>query len=192
MVSFPTMGNTPDKDKQTGNGGPSNEDGTYPPPAVKKQRKIVVLGYAKVGKTAVTQQLTEEKFVPDYYPTVDQTHYKTMKFRGEEYLLDILDTAGADDTSLFQPRYTIATDGYVIVYSIDDAYSFDIAKVLYERIHEYVVEGVVVLVGNKVDLDARQVSHAQVDTCPPPPPRLVPTNPPPPPPCTVLCPADDS
>uniref|UniRef100_A0A7S1JEF5 Uncharacterized protein n=1 Tax=Eutreptiella gymnastica TaxID=73025 RepID=A0A7S1JEF5_9EUGL len=155
------MGNTNDKDKSVT--GASVEDGASRSMAHDvKQRKIVVLGCARVGKTAVTRQMTEDKFVPDYYPTVDQTHYKTIKVRGEEYLLTLLDTAGQDDTSLFQPRYTIATDGYVIVYSIDDAYSFDIAQMLYERIHEYVVDGVVVLVGNKSDLEKnRQVPTEQ-------------------------------
>ena len=164
------MGNTNDKDKSVS--GVSVEDGASRSMAHDvKQRKIVVLGCARVGKTAVTRQMTEDKFVPDYYPTVDQTHYKTIKVRGEEYLLTLLDTAGQDDTSLFQPRYTIATDGYVIVYSIDDVYSFDIAQMLYERIHEYVVDGVVVLVGNKSDLEKnRQVR-------PPPPPPPTPPNP---------------
>lgn len=148
------MGGSESRDSQN---APPNND--RPPGHDVKQRKIVVLGSARVGKTAVTLQLTEERFVPDYYPTVDQTHYKSMKLRGEEYLLDILDTAGQDDTSLFQPRYTIATDGYVIVYAVDDQYSFDIAKILYERIHEYVVNGVVVLCGNKMDLDSRQVPY---------------------------------
>lgn len=154
------MGNTNDKEKPLP--GVSTEDGSSRPAHDVKQRKIVILGFAKVGKTALTQQLTEDRFIPQYYPTVDQTHYKTMRLRGEDYLLTILDTAGQDDTSLFQPRYTIATDGYVIVYSIDDAYSFDIARILYERIHEYVVDGVVVLLGNKTDLEKdRQVSYTQ-------------------------------
>eukprot|EP00667_Euglena_gracilis_P015269 EG_transcript_15872 len=155
------MGNSGDKEKPAANGASPDEAGTRPAHDV-KQRKIVILGYAKVGKTALTQQLTEDRFTPEYYPTVDQTHYKTLRIRGEDYLLTLLDTAGQDDTSLFQPRYTIATDGYVIVYSIDDAYSFDIARVLYERIHEYVVDGVVVLLGNKTDLEKdRQVSYQQ-------------------------------
>nr|AVV27012.1 Rheb2 [Rhabdomonas costata] len=127
-----------------------------------KQRKIVVLGCAKVGKTALTQQFTEDRFMAEYYPTVDQTLYKTVRVRGEDYHLSILDTAGQDDTSLFQPRYTIATDGYVVVFSIDDPVSFDIAKLVYDRIHEFVVDAVIVLVGNKTDLDReRQITTEQ-------------------------------
>jgi len=155
------MGNSGDKEKSPGTGTAPEEGGARLTPDV-KQRKVVILGHAKVGKTALTQQFTEDRFTTEYYPTIDQTHYKTLRHRGEDYMLTLLDTAGQDDTSLFQPRYTIATDGYVIVYSIDDANSFDIARVLYERIHEYVVDGVVVLLGNKNDLEKdRQVSYQQ-------------------------------
>jgi len=110
----------------------------------------------------LTLQFTEDRFTHEYCPTVDQTLYKTLRFRGEDYHLTILDTAGQDDTSLFQPRYTIATDGYVLVYAIDDPVSFDIAKLVYERIHEFVVEAVILLVGNKTDLEKeRQISCEQ-------------------------------
>eukprot|EP00670_Eutreptiella_braarudii_P007399 CAMPEP_0174289648 /NCGR_PEP_ID=MMETSP0809-20121228/25796_1 /TAXON_ID=73025 ORGANISM="Eutreptiella gymnastica-like, Strain CCMP1594" /NCGR_SAMPLE_ID=MMETSP0809 /ASSEMBLY_ACC=CAM_ASM_000658 /LENGTH=193 /DNA_ID=CAMNT_0015387719 /DNA_START=70 /DNA_END=648 /DNA_ORIENTATION=+ len=146
----------------TGSTDREKNPATHAAPLAVKERKIVVLGCAKVGKTALTQQLVQDKFVPEYSPTIDQSHYKTIKLRGGEYLLEIVDTAGQDDTSLFQPLYTIGTHGYVIVYAIDDPMSFEMAQTLREKIQDSgVVEAVVVLVANKTDLDARQVSHAE-------------------------------
>ena len=98
----------------TGSTDREKNPATHAAPLAVKERKIVVLGCAKVGKTALTQQLVQDKFVPEYSPTIDQSHYKTIKLRGGEYLLEIVDTAGQDDTSLFQPLYTIGTHGYVL------------------------------------------------------------------------------
>lgn len=45
---------------------------------------------------------------------------------------------------------------------ITDASSFEIVKIIYEKIHSYAVDLVLVLVGNKTDLDhQRQVSHEE-------------------------------
>nr|AVV26981.1 GTP-binding protein Rheb isoform 1 [Entosiphon sulcatum] len=124
-----------------------------------RQRKICILGYSAVGKSALTQQFVEDRFVQAYSPTITQTYAKRVKVRGEEFLLSVLDTAGQDECSLFQPQFSIGTNGYVLVYSINDRQSFEIVKTLRERIFSHAVDVVLLLVGNKSDLDKdRQVS----------------------------------
>eukprot|EP00667_Euglena_gracilis_P011574 EG_transcript_11822 len=127
-----------------------------------RQRKVCILGQGAVGKSCLTQQFVEDRFQQAYNPTINHTFSKKIKVRGEEFLMTILDTAGQDETSIFQPQYSIGTHGYVLVYSITDASSFEIVKIIYEKIHSYAVDLVLVLVGNKTDLDhQRQVSHEE-------------------------------
>jgi Ras family protein len=127
-----------------------------------RQRKVCILGQGAVGKSCLTQQFVEDRFQQAYNPTINHTFAKKIKVRGEDFLMTILDTAGQDETSIFQPQYSIGTHGYVLVYSITDYSSFEIVKTIYEKIHSYAVDVVLVLVGNKTDLEKdRQVPHEE-------------------------------
>ena len=59
------------------------------------QRKVAVLGFMGVGKSAVTIQFTEGHFAEPYSPTIENTFQKLIRHKGVEYQTDILDTAGA-------------------------------------------------------------------------------------------------
>eukprot|EP00659_Diplonema_papillatum_P001888 gene1888-2859_t len=123
-------------------------------PPVLKQRKICVLGKSWVGKSAICVQFVEDRFSPYYNPTINHTYQRKIRYRNQQYLLSILDTAGQDECSMFQPQYSIGTHGYIILYSINDYHSFEMVKCIYDRIQDCnILEGVVlVLVGNKNDL----------------------------------------
>eukprot|EP00755_Sulcionema_specki_P020959 Sspe_Gene.12857::Locus_4405_Transcript_1_1_Confidence_1.000_Length_878::g.12857::m.12857/K07208/RHEB; Ras homolog enriched in brain len=131
--------------------------------SVLKQRKICVLGKSMVGKSAVCVQFVEDHFSPYYNPTINHTYQRRWEHNGEQYLLSILDTAGQDECSMFQPQYSIGTHGYIILYSINDYHSFEMVNNIYDRIQDCnILEGVVlVLVGNKNDLSDRQVSYEE-------------------------------
>ena len=131
---------------------------------VLKQRKICVLGKSWVGKSAICVQFVEDRFSPYYNPTINHTYQRKIKYSGQNYLLSILDTAGQDECSMFQPQYSIGTHGYIILYSINDYHSFEMVKSIYDRIQDCNIrDGVVlVLVGNKNDLPAeRQVTFEE-------------------------------
>ena len=133
---------------------------------VVKQRKICVLGKSWVGKSAICVQFVEDRFSPYYNPTINHTYQRKMKHQAQQYLLSILDTAGQDECSMFQPQYSIGTHGYIILYSINDYHSFEMVKSIYDRIQDCnILDGVVlILVGNKNDLPA---SERQVCVLPP-------------------------
>lgn len=82
-----------------------------------KSRKIAVLGSRSVGlcphshtppcefrqsadfrlcagKSSLTVQFVENHFVESYYPTIENTFSKTIKYKGQEYTTEIIDTAG--------------------------------------------------------------------------------------------------
>jgi Ras family protein len=39
-------------------------------------------------------QFVENRFVESYYPTIENTFSRTIKHKGQEYLCEIIDTAG--------------------------------------------------------------------------------------------------
>jgi Ras family protein len=121
---------------------------------MKRSRKIAVVGFRAVGKSAVTIQFAENHFAEAYNPTVENTFHKTLKHKGVEYELEIIDTAGQDEQSIMPFRGTIGIDGYVMVYSVASRTSLETVKVLNEKIiNETGTDAVPrVLVGNKSDL----------------------------------------
>ncbi|KAL8952627.1 MAG: hypothetical protein Q9222_001466 [Ikaeria aurantiellina] len=63
-------------------------------PASPKQRKIAIVGSRSVGKSSLTVQFVEKHFVESYYPTIENSFSSTIKFRGQEFATEIVDTAG--------------------------------------------------------------------------------------------------
>lgn len=45
-----------------------------------------------------------------------------------------MDTAGQDEYSIFPPQYSMDFDGYVLVYSITNLKSFEVIKIIYEKL----------------------------------------------------------
>jgi len=57
-------------------------------------QRMVVLGSAKVGKTAIVRRFLSNCYDEKYTPTIEDFHRKVYRIRGESYRLDILDTSG--------------------------------------------------------------------------------------------------
>ncbi|KAL2918254.1 GTP-binding protein [Polyrhizophydium stewartii] len=127
-------------------------------PAPPKVRKVAVLGSRAVGKSSLTVQFVENHFAETYYPTIENTFTKIVKYKGEEYATEIIDTAGQDEFSLLNSKHAIGIHGYVLVYSIASRQSFEICKILRDKILDFTgIDWVpIVLVANKVDLHAQR------------------------------------
>jgi len=119
-----------------------------------KQRKIAVMGSRAVGKSTVTIRFVEDHFVETYNPTIENTFHKVIKFKGEDFLTEIVDTAGQDEYSIFQRQYSVGIHGYVLVYSVTSKSSFEMVKLINDKILNALGTDSVprVLVGNKKDL----------------------------------------
>ena len=59
-----------------------------------RHRKIALLGSRSVGKSSLTVQFVDSHFVDSYYPTIENTFQKVVKYKGHDFNLDIIDTAG--------------------------------------------------------------------------------------------------
>ena len=62
----------------------------------KNCHRLIILGSAKVGKTAIVKRFLANKFDDKYTPTIEDFHRKVYRIKGEAYRLDILDTSGND------------------------------------------------------------------------------------------------
>jgi len=133
-------------------------------PPTQKQRKVVVMGFRAVGKSTITVQFVENHYVDTYNPTIENTFHKLIKHQGEDFLTEIVDTAGQDEFSIFQRRYSVGVDGYILVYSVNSQASLEIVRVINDKILNACGAEKVprVLVGNKSDLVLeRQISKEQ-------------------------------
>jgi len=123
-------------------------------PAPAKQRKIAIVGSRAVGKSSLTVQFVENHFVESYYPTIENTFSRVIKYKGQEYATEIIDTAGQDAYSILNSRHSIGIHGYMLVYSVASQQSFEIVKIIREKLLNHLGSDWVpiVLVGNKSDL----------------------------------------
>ncbi|KAL3896019.1 MAG: hypothetical protein SGCHY_004344 [Lobulomycetales sp.] len=126
-----------------------------PPPLV---RKIAVLGSRAVGKSSLSVQFVDNTFSDTYYPTIEHTYTKIIKFRGNEFAIEIVDTAGQDEYSIFNSKHAIGIHGYILVYSLTSRASFTLIKHIRDKILNYTgLDWVpLVIVGNKSDLADRE------------------------------------
>ncbi|KAG8952451.1 GTP-binding protein [Tulasnella sp. 424] len=129
-----------------------------------KKRRIAVLGSRSVGKSSLVVQYVDNTFVESYYPTIENTFTKNIKYNGVEYDCDIIDTAGQDEFSILNSKHAVGIHGYVLVYSVANRNSFDMIQIVHDKILDYSGETKVpcVVVGQKCDLaDQRQVQQAE-------------------------------
>ena len=98
-----------------------------------REYKIVVLGSGGVGKSALTVQFVQGIFVEKYDPTIEDSYRKQVVIDGETCLLNILDTAGQEEFSAMRDQYMRTGEGFLIVFAVNNAKSFDdITQVLVE------------------------------------------------------------
>ncbi|KAL7035880.1 hypothetical protein ACKWTF_008601 [Chironomus riparius] len=71
-----------------------------------------------------------------------------------DYEIKLVDTAGQDEYSIFPAQYSMDYHGYVLVYSITSQKSFEVIKIIYDKLVDVMGKPYVpvVLVGNKTDL----------------------------------------
>jgi len=130
------------------------------PGDILKKRKIAVLGSRSVGKSSLVFQFVDNQFVESYYPTIESTFSKSINYKGIEYDCDIIDTAGQDEYSIINQKHAIGIHGFVLVYSVTSRKSFEMVRIIYDKIIEFSGQNTIpcVMVGAKMDLQQRQVA----------------------------------
>ena len=125
--------------------------------------KIVVVGASGVGKTALVQRLTEDIFTGKTATTIG-VEFKTYPCNvfDDPIKLNIWDTAGQEKFRSVSKAYFRNAVGAILVYSVDSRNSFDeLSRWLNDLQSLSLPNAAILLVGNKNDLENREVSAAE-------------------------------
>ncbi|XP_063994002.1 GTP-binding protein Di-Ras2 [Diachasmimorpha longicaudata] len=117
--------------------------------------RVVVLGGAGVGKSAILKRLLGQDFTERYRPTVEDLYSRECILGTLTLKVDLLDTAG-DLQFPAMRRLSIATaHAFLLVYATTSLPSFECVKRCFEEVREQrpdYQEVPIVVAGNKLDL----------------------------------------
>jgi Ras family protein len=84
-------------------------------------------------------QFVEGQFIESYYPTIEDTFNKIIRYNGQDYSTEIVDTAGQDEYSILNSKHFIGIHGYMLVYSVASLQSFEMVQIVHEKILHHLV-----------------------------------------------------
>jgi len=130
------------------------------------QVKLCVMGDGGTGKTASTIQFVANHFVEMYDPTIEDSYKRHIQVGEQQFMVDILDTAGQEDFSPLRDSWIRESQGFLLIYSVTDRKSLEYLDTILTQIRRTkdsdTLTVPIVLAGNKCDLsDRRQVSSAE-------------------------------
>ncbi|XP_063439858.1 ras-related protein Ral-B-like [Mytilus trossulus] len=133
------------------NAGNNNQQVTVTLKSFNPVYRVVMLGPAGVGKSALTDQfMTSEYIGPTDNTSIDNEEEKiiTVQLDGEESTLSFIDPED-DEVDLDETK----VDAYIVVFSSNDRNSFDVAvETLHQLREELATDKAIILVANKIDL----------------------------------------
>ena len=123
--------------------------------------KVILLGESSVGKTSILNRFVLNKFTDTYKCTVG-IECKIKSILLDPYTsaeLKIWDTCGEEKFQSVTRQYYNDTNGIILLYDLSDKNTFNSLNKWLKEIRNYAPKNtVVIIVGNKVDLE-RKVSH---------------------------------
>ncbi|WP_287584373.1 Rab family GTPase [Candidatus Borrarchaeum sp.] len=126
--------------------------------------KIVVVGDGAVGKTTLATHFVKGKFIEYYKMTIGVDFFVKDVQIGEDLIkLQIWDTAGQERFAFIRPTYYSGTSGGFMVFDVNRSESFKSLDKWLKEIHTNCGKIPLLLLGNKIDLDMRQVKKSQAE-----------------------------
>jgi Ras-related protein Rab-8A len=125
-----------------------------------KDIKIMLLGDQAVGKSSLMMRYTTDTFSLNTMGTAGiDLKKKTVTIDSEEVKIMIYDTAGHDRFRQITKVHYKGSRGVMLVYDVSDKKSYESVSTWMDHIKENAEVGVeIILVGNKIDIENRQVS----------------------------------
>jgi len=126
---------------------------------------VLLVGDAGVGKTCVLQRFADGTFVSSTRATVGMDLKRTLielDGSGERVTLQIWDTAGQEMFRSIISSYYRGAHGVILMFDVTRMRTFDALESWLGEVRAKCAEGVaIVLVGNKLDAEEREVSFEQ-------------------------------
>ena len=131
-----------------------------------KRTKINVslLGESSVGKTSICSVFLGNDFSENTLNTIGiESALIPFKVDGEEYRFKIFDTAGQERYRSIAKNTITLAEGFLLIFAVDDIRTFQILGEWIKSIKENcdINEKVLILVGNKVDVEKREVTKEE-------------------------------
>lgn len=130
--------------------------------------KILIIGDASVGKTAILNRYIDDVYTPIHISTIGiDFKVRTMECEDKIIKLQIWDTAGQERFKTIVSSYYRGAHGIFIVYDITDENSFNNVKMWLTECRKHANENVpIILIGNKSDMNhKRKISYEQGLEC---------------------------
>ena len=126
--------------------------------------KLAMLGDSKVGKTSICNSYMNIEFSDNYLSTIGREKYdsKIKMKNGEEIKLIIYDTAGQEKYHSICLKALKSAQGVVVVFDLGDRKSFENVKDWLGKIKDNCDKVLIVLFGNKCDIDEREVKTEEI------------------------------
>lgn len=122
--------------------------------------KMIIIGDSGVGKTNILSRYTKNTFSSDFRSTVGvEFGAKKIEMHGLKIKNQIWDTAGQERYKSITNTYYKGAKGALVVYDIGQKESFiNVRKWINELKMNGDKDVIIVLVGNKCDIESREVS----------------------------------
>eukprot|EP00730_Choanoeca_flexa_P005397 TRINITY_DN11935_c0_g2_i1.p1 TRINITY_DN11935_c0_g2~~TRINITY_DN11935_c0_g2_i1.p1 ORF type:complete len:203 (+),score=26.77 TRINITY_DN11935_c0_g2_i1:108-716(+) len=133
--------------------------------------KVCILGDGGVGKSSLMARFVNDTFDADSFHTIGVEFLnKELNIDGKSCHLQIWDTAGQERFRSLRTPFYRGSDCCMLVFDLTDRHSFDNISVWMEEFFNYAdVEAdqqptfPILLIGNKVDVEGRQVSTEEAE-----------------------------
>uniref|UniRef100_UPI00358E0905 ras-related protein Rap-2c-like n=1 Tax=Myxine glutinosa TaxID=7769 RepID=UPI00358E0905 len=127
----------------------------------KAQARVVFLGAARTGKSAIVKRFVHDVFEEEYKSTVEDLHSVEHRESGGSlcFRMEILDTSGSYSFPAMRRLAIRHADACVLVFSLDDPGSFEEVRRLRDEIQgagDRACGPAVCVVGNKSDVRTDQ------------------------------------
>ena len=127
--------------------------------------KIGLFGLGGVGKSCIAIKYVQGQFMEEYDPTIADNFSKLAEVDNRAIQLTIFDTAGMEGFTEYQRNVIQSSDGFLVIFAVDDAFSFSkipdiIQEILRIRGGEWVP---IVICANKCDKEPKiTISDAEL------------------------------
>ncbi|NP_001171837.1 ras-related protein Rab-18-like [Saccoglossus kowalevskii] len=126
--------------------------------------KILIIGESGVGKSSLLLRFTDDTFDPEQPATIGvDFKVKTLSVEGNTTKLAIWDTAGQERFRTLTPSYYRGAQGVILVYDVSNRKSFQKLDMWLNELETFSTKSDIVkmLVGNKIDMDKREVDRQE-------------------------------